>query len=161
MNKTMLLPYLDRLDPGRQDIFHKLRAFADRFALAGGTAIMLQVGHRESYDFDCFSFEKLVPVQLFNKAKRVFGSSIRQQLQSEELSMITIPPHNIEVHFVWHPYPTLQPPIQTDALPLFHRDDLVTNKALTIGRRGAWRGDSRAAGGRSATHFCYSGECIY
>lgn len=54
----MLPPYLDQLDPARQDVFKKLVRFANEFTLGGGTAIMLQLGHRLSYDFDCFSPKK-------------------------------------------------------------------------------------------------------
>lgn len=44
----MLQQYLDQLSPERQAVFKKLKHFADRFTLAGGTAIMLQIGHRLS-----------------------------------------------------------------------------------------------------------------
>lgn len=41
--------FLDQLDSERKRVFDKLAAFADTFVLAGGTAIMLQIGHRKSY----------------------------------------------------------------------------------------------------------------
>lgn len=46
--------FLDQLDPERKRVFDKLAAFTDTFVLAGGTAIMLQIGHRKSFDFDLF-----------------------------------------------------------------------------------------------------------
>lgn len=134
----MLPPYLDRLDPARQDVFKKLVRFADEFILAGGTAIMLQLGHRLSYDFDCFTQKKIRRQILLEKAKRVFGRFTTRELQSEEMLFIHTP-DGIEINFVWHPYPTLNKPVSTDSISLFHLDDLVTNKTLTLGRRNTWR----------------------
>ena len=48
-------------------------------------------------------------------------------------------PKNIEISFVCHPYKPLQKFIETDSISLFHLDDLAANKAITIGKRGAWR----------------------
>ena len=134
---TMLPRYLDRLDPERQEVFKKLKAFSDEFILAGGTAIMLQIGHRQSYDFDCFT-EKDLSKNLLKKIIKIFGSTFSIELQTSE--MITIQTKSkVDISFVWHPYQPLKKPVKTDSLSLFHLDDLVTNKALTIGRRGAWR----------------------
>lgn len=133
----MLQLFTDRLDPARQIIFDKLKEFADDYVLAGGTAMMLQIGHRESYDFDCFS-PNYLPITLKPKTKRVFGKYITFQLETSEMMMITVE-NGVQISFVWHPYPPLKPAIHTRSMPLFHMDDLVTNKAMTIGRRSAWR----------------------
>ena len=129
--------YLDRLDNARQAVFKKLSAFSDQFVLAGDTAIMLQIGHRLSYDFDCFS--KIKPSDLLlRKINRVFGSGIKLHLRTDEILSIKTDT-NIEITFVWHPFPLLKKPISTRYIPLFHLDDLAANKAYTIGRKGAWR----------------------
>lgn len=128
--------FLDQLDSERQATWHKLSRFAGSFVLAGGTAIMLQIGHRKSYDFDCFTLEKLSPT-LFDRVKNVFGTNI--QIKTRTKDFLTISTSGVEVTFAWYPYKPLRPPIQTDSLPLFHLDDLVTNKAFTLGRRPAWR----------------------
>jgi len=105
--------------------------------LAGGTAIMLQIGHRMSYDFDCFS-EKSLPKNLLREIKKTFSRFILPRFQTSEL--ITFLTHNgIEVTFVYHPYRPLRKVVKTDSLSLFHLDDLAANKAYTIGRRGQWR----------------------
>lgn len=130
-------PFLDRLDSERQTVFKKLTAFSDRYTLAGGTAIMLQIGHRLSYDFDIFAIEKPTD-NLLKKIKHVFGNQIKPHLRTDEILSIKTS-SDIEVTFVWHPFSILQKPIQSGYLPLFHLDDLAANKAYTIGRRGAWR----------------------
>lgn len=133
----MLPPFTDRLDSARQIAFKHLSAFANRFILAGGTAMMLQVGHRYSYDFDCFSQDPLSRT-LPAKVKRIFGSSHIVEVDEEWMYSVRTK-EGIVVSFVHHPYPTLKKPIRTDFIPLFHLDDLAANKANVIGRRPAWR----------------------
>lgn len=129
--------FLDQLDSERQAVWHKLSRFAGSFVLAGGTAIMLQIDHRRSYDFDCFSEEKLSPT-LLDRVKNTFGPNIQIKTRTKDFLTVTTP-SGVEITFVWYPYKPLHKPIQTDSLPLFHLDDLVTNKAFTLGRRPAWR----------------------
>ena len=133
----MLPPYLDRLSPERQEVFKKLKKFSKSFVLAGGTAIMLQIGHRMSFDFDCFTQERLSPT-LLRKAKNVFGKIILPRVQTQEQLTFTTE-KGVEATFVHHPYNHLRKPITTDFLPLSHLDDLAANKAYTVGRRGVWR----------------------
>lgn len=133
----MLPPYTDRLDSARQSVFKHLSAFANRFTLAGGTAMMLQVGHRYSYDFDCFSQDPLSKI-LPSKIKKVFGSSLIKEVDEEWMYSVRTK-DGVVVSFVHHPYPTLRKPVRTDFIPLFHLDDLAANKANVIGRRPAWR----------------------
>ncbi len=133
----MLLPYLDILDPERQKAFKLLKHFSRTFVLAGGTAIMLQIGHRLSYDFDCFS-EKPIPRNTDKMAYDIFGKDVVIRVQTrDQITLVT--PTSVEITFVCHPYKPLKKVIETDSIPLFHLDDLAANKAMTIGKRGAWR----------------------
>lgn len=133
----MLPLYTDRLDSARQIAFKHLSAFANRFILAGGTAMMLQIGHRYSYDFDCFSDDPLSRI-LPAKVKKIFGSPNIVEVDEEWMYSIRTK-EGVVVSFVHHPYPVLQKPVRTDFMPLFHLDDLAANKANVIGRRPAWR----------------------
>ena len=137
MKTNTQLPYLGRLDKERLAVFDKLSAFANEFVLAGGTALMLRIGHRLSYDFDCFSEDELSKT-LLRKAKRIFGRGIFPRVQTPEQLTFTTP-ENVEVTFVYHPYPPLANPLKTSSIPVFHPDDLAANKTYTIGRRGVWR----------------------
>lgn len=135
----MSLPYLDQLDRGRQSVFHKLTEFADRFTLAGGTAIMLQIGHRASYDFDCFTPNQAdITPNLLRKAKRVFGPQTLKILNNPEMLFVHTP-EQVEINFVWYPYAPLKKPLPSESLPLSHLDDLAANKAFTLGHRPQWR----------------------
>lgn len=133
----MLPPYMDLLDPERQQVFNLLKKISPRFVLAGGTALMLQLGHRFSFDFDCFS-EQDLPPNLLAKIKKAFGRNIYLQLKTTEMISVKVL-QDIEVSFVWHPYKPIRPPVKTGSIDLFHPDDLIANKAYTLGRRNAWR----------------------
>jgi hypothetical protein len=98
---------------------------------------MLQIGHRKSFDFDCFSTEKL-PSALLQKAKRIFGPATTLKTKTSEI-LTVITPEGVDVTFVWYPYPPLKPPLATFPLSIAHMDDLAANKAFTLGRRPAWR----------------------
>lgn len=137
MKMITLPPYTEKLDPERQEVFKKLKKFSSDFTLAGGTALMLQIGHRLSYDFDCFSMN-LLPDSLLRIAKNIFGKTILPELDTrEQLTFKT--PQRVSITFVYHPYKTLKALIKTSFIPLFDLDDLAANKAYTIGRRPAWR----------------------
>lgn len=134
----MLPQFTDRLDRERQRVFQQLKVFSKEFVLAGGTAIMLQIGRRMSYDFDCFCEEWELPLNIMIKARQIFNSKITVKLQTAEMISFTTET-GIDVSFVSHPFKILRPVIKTDTISLFHLDDLVGNKAYTIGRRNTWR----------------------
>lgn len=128
---------MEKLDRERQKIFWQLRVFSPEFILAGGTALMLQIGHRLSYDFDCFS-EKQLKENFIRKVKRIFSKNIFIEIITfEQLNFFTS--NKINITFAAHPFKPLRKPIKTGSISLFHLDDLAANKAYTIGRRGAWR----------------------
>ena len=134
----MLPLYMDQLEEERQEVFKKLKSFSSQFVLAGGTAIMLQIGHRKSFDFDCFCEAAELPFDLLTKVNKVFGRSLKIVFESSEILIIRTE-KEIDISFVAHPFKILRPVIRTSWISLFHLDDLVANKAYTIGRRNTWR----------------------
>lgn len=134
----MLPRFMDQLDKERRLVFQKLKAFENDFVLAGGTAIMLQIGHRISYDFDCFCESWELPINMLAKAHNIFGQNLTLKLQTSEMITVSTT-QNIEISFVSHPFKILRPVIKTDSISLFHLDDLAASKAYTIGRRNTWR----------------------
>ena len=129
--------FLDRFDNARKTVWSKLSALHPPFVLAGGTAIMLQIGHRESYDFDCFTQREL-PASLYRTAARIFGRNTQKKMETPDM-LTVVTPQSVEITFIAYPYVPLRPPIATGSLPLFHLDDLAANKAHTLGRRNVWR----------------------
>jgi len=98
---------------------------------------MLQIGHRLSYDFDLFTDEKITD-EILEKVKSSLGRKITIDIVDPAVVFIKTP-QNIDIHLVQHPFRALKKPIITSSISLFHLDDLVSNKAYTLGRRPAWR----------------------
>jgi len=135
----MLPQYLDQLDKERQEVFKKLKIFSPSYILAGGTAIMLQTGHRVSYDFDLFYQNDRLPMSLLlNKLKKAFNDQWKVTSQTHEIYSIKFQ-DQVDITFVAYPYKILRKPIITSSVSLFHLDDLAANKAYTVGRRNTWR----------------------
>jgi hypothetical protein len=63
----MFRPRLDILPPPQRRLWPELAATPGAFTLYGGTAIALRLGHRESADFDFFSFDPFAPSDLVNQ----------------------------------------------------------------------------------------------
>lgn len=105
--------------------------------LGGGTALALQIGHRKSFDFDIFTWEKL-PDRLWKEAKRVFGETSEKVLDNEDqLDLIT--PENVAVTFFHDDYQSLFEPISSEVMNLLDPRDIATNKAYLLGKRPKWR----------------------
>ena len=51
--------FYDILDQRRQQILPLLKVFQGRFYLAGGTALALQIGHRDSIDIACMKLSAI------------------------------------------------------------------------------------------------------
>lgn len=134
----MLPLFTDQLDKERRLVFQQLKAFENNFVLAGGTAIMLQIGHRLSYDFDCFCETWELPLNILAKIHKVFGHKILLKLKTSEMIILSTE-QKIDISFISHPFRILRPKIKTDSIGLFHLDDLAASKAYTVGRRNTWR----------------------
>jgi len=130
----------DILDQERQGIFQKLYSIIGcDYYLAGGTALALQIGHRESFDFDLF---RAAPITLAVKSKIVKGlASYKPQMlvdTSDELSLVLRQEIKVTLlNYYWEPiFPLLKTP---QTVPLLSIKDLATTKAYALGRRGNYR----------------------
>lgn len=128
--------YTNAFNRKQLEVYKKLASFNKEFVLAGATAIMLQINHRRSLDFDCFSGKPLSP-SLLRKSKNVFGN-LNVQVDNSDLLLFTTP-EGVKVDFVYFPYAHLQNPIRKEPISLFRLADLAADKAYTIGRRATWR----------------------
>lgn len=133
----MFALHTELLDPERKKVFKKLKPFSDIGTLGGGTALMLQLNHRKSYDFDILT-PNPTKRGLLLRAQKEFGRDIKPLVDtSDELTFLT--PKNVKVSFVSFPFPPLHSPLPTQWIELFHLKDLASNKAYVVGRRGEYR----------------------
>lgn len=78
----MFEPKLEILPPAQRSLWAELSAIPAEFVLCGGTAIALQLGHRQSVDFDFFGCRAFDPVQLYSIVPLLNGSTVLQQAAS-------------------------------------------------------------------------------
>lgn len=136
MKDTMSKIYLEILDNERLIVFNKLKAFESEGYLAGGTALALQLNHRISEDFDVFVHHE-IDNKLRLKVKEIFGDITFYVNSTDQISFIT--QNNVKVTFLWYYFKPLFPVVKTDSLSLASVNDILLDKAHTIGRRAVWR----------------------
>ena len=78
------------------------------FYLAGGTALALQVGHRQSMDFDWFIPQLGDPEILFNRLQSL---DIAFEIQSISFETVYLSIDTIPVSFIGYRYPMMQPKV--------------------------------------------------
>lgn len=64
--------YYQILDEQRRNILPKLAAWKDEYVLSGGTALALQINHRDSVDFGFLQNTKLIQKNCTNRFEKSF-----------------------------------------------------------------------------------------
>lgn len=83
--------HYDILNKKRKNLLPNLKVFKKDFYLAGGTALALQIGHRDSQDFDFFSKKHFKNKELFAKVKKAFrGHEIVREQEKENTLHVLI-----------------------------------------------------------------------
>lgn len=138
MRKNTSKVQLDLLTASQRRIFLDLGKIAPNGILGGGTAIMLLLAHRKSYDFDVF-LNMPIKKQLLFKLKDVYKEKLERPLvdSEDELTVQVFP--NLKLSFIHFPFKPLHETIVSELVALYAKEDLASNKAYVIGRRGAWR----------------------
>lgn len=105
----------------------------NKFYLTGGTALALQIGHRESEDLDFFSETTFEP-ELIQRELETIGS-----LESVEISKGTLNcfVDNVKLQFLYYPYPTLEPKVEWGNISISSKLDIACTKLITISARGS------------------------
>jgi len=108
-------------------------SFLDNFYLSGGTALSLQLNHRESIDLDFFTQKDFDPKLLQSELEK-FG-----RLTSLELDINTLNTFlkGVQVQFLGYPYPLLKPVINWGGIKLSSLIDIACTKLQAISQRGS------------------------
>ena len=124
------------LDTQRIDILPLLKSFTDRgFYLAGGTALALQIGHRDSIDFDFFTESPIDTTRLFDEVLRIFSGHNVVKVQEEHNTLGIIVDERIKISFMYYPYELLKPYVVTEYLNLASIADIACMKCSAITSR--------------------------
>lgn len=128
---------IDVLTPTARALFPLLSRFRDDFYLAGGTALALQIAHRESIDFDLFSDQPITRTLLAGAESHFAGKSLEILVNTGE--ELTINVSGVKVTFLHYPFPPLLPLVGIEPVPLLSIKEILASKAYTIGRRGEFK----------------------
>ena len=126
------------LTPEQLNLARKLFPKIQKFYLAEGTALALQIGHRRSVDFDLASSE---PIRTFDLERRIMAEGLKIQsvftATGNEFSMLI---EETKLTFFYFPF-AVQPKIlwQTGRIKLPEIDELGAMKAYALGRRSQWK----------------------
>lgn len=124
--------YWDILDTKRKNILPKLANITNGFYLAGGTALALQLGHRDSIDFDFFSPTEFSNAKLFEKITTIFtGFNIIKTQDEKDTLSVTIN-ENIKLSFFVYRYNLIKPLIKSDYFDLASVEDIACMKLSAI-----------------------------
>jgi len=120
------------LDKKRLAILPLLKNFKAEFYLAGGTGLALQIGHRDSVDFDFFSPHSFDTSELFRKVKEVFAGHKLQKVQEENNTLTVIVGGAVKLSFFTYQYKLLKKPLATENLKLASILDIACMKLSAI-----------------------------
>ena len=125
---------LSPLPEAQQKLWEKLvgAKLANRFYLAGGTAIALQLVHRESIDFDFFTQSKFD----VDKVSRTLSTLGHLQIDLLEEQSIVARLDQVKVSYFHYPYPLLDETIFLEGIKIAKIADLVAMKIIAIAQRG-------------------------
>lgn len=120
------------------NVFVRLKGMikTDRFVLAGGTALALQLGHRISEDLDFFTSRRFSSEELFQKIKRRKLSPVVLQ---EGKGTLTVLAEGVKLSFFHYDYPFQEKPVVFEGIPIADVVDIASMKIIAINQRGAKR----------------------
>ena len=110
----------------------KSEIFSD-FILVGGTALALQLGHRNSVDIDMFGHQE-INAELFIKELQKFGNV---EVKSTSKNILICEVNGVKVDFVNHIYPFLFDQLLIENVRMASIKDIAAMKLNAIEGRGS------------------------
>lgn len=127
------------LDTTRKGLLPSFSAFKDRFYLGGSTALALQIGHRESVDFDFFSEQSFDTRPLFAECERIYAKQRLRKTQDERDTLTILIDDAVSVSFMGFPYPLVESLIETEYVKLASIADIGCMKLSAITSRATMK----------------------
>ena len=126
--------YKEAVSPGILDILNKFMEANElkAFRLVGGTALSLQLGHRESVDIDLFSFREFPKDILRDTLKNILTNLSELEIGERSLSFYT---NNIKVDFYAMSNPFIRPELIEDNIRMAAIEDIAAMKLDAITSR--------------------------
>ena len=123
------------LDKKRKEILPLFKSFKKDFYLAGGTALALQIGHRDSVDFDFFTQKTIDTITLFKKLKKIFKNHTLLKIQEDKNTLSIIIDESIKLSFFTYKTKLISQLIKEDYINLAPIEDIACMKLAAITSR--------------------------
>ncbi|PIZ65726.1 hypothetical protein CO051_06195 [Candidatus Roizmanbacteria bacterium CG_4_9_14_0_2_um_filter_39_13] len=120
----------------QRELLPLIQSLSYEFGLVGGTAVALQIGHRESIDFDLFKQGKL---EILSIRKRVTATFPITQVRVENPTEYTIKVNNVQMTFYNYPFPIEYTVKFNDTIKIPDLLTLAAMKAFALGKRAKWK----------------------
>lgn len=127
------------LDDKRKNILTNFAFTKSNFYLAGGTALALQLGHRDSVDFDFFTDGKFSPTEIYENLKLSFGEVEIKKIVEDSKTLTVIIDKTIKVSFFYYGYKLLKSVIETEFFNLASVEDIGAMKLSAIVSRAVMK----------------------
>lgn len=127
--------FYDILDKDRTKILPILPQITTDFYLAGGTALALHIGHRDSIDFDFFTDKTFDPQSIFKTCQKALSENTLRITQQEPNTLSIVIDDMINMSFFTHTYPLLVPLINGEYCAIASIQDIACMKILAIVNR--------------------------
>jgi hypothetical protein len=114
-----------------------IERFIKDFGLVGGTAIALQIGHRQSIDFDLFALKEFDN----GKIRKIITKSGRKisRVYKDEDGQFTILINSVQLTFFYYPFKIKFSEHFKKILKMPDLLTLAAMKAYALGRRAKWK----------------------
>jgi len=122
------------ISPLTIELIQQLQALPELegFNLVGGTALALQLGHRNSIDIDLFSQQEFNASELNDLLAKHFNFTITLSRKNVVLAVV----NNIKTDFIKHDYPFILPPITEEGISFLSKEDITAMKLHAIIQSG-------------------------
>lgn len=127
--------FTNTLETKTRSVFKLLSkvAIIKNFYLAGGTALALQFGHRESIDLDFFCLSNFSNEDIKKKLKKVGQIKV----VSEDTGTLHVNINNVKVSFLYYPYKLVFKKQKFENINLADWQDISCMKLSAISNRGS------------------------
>lgn len=126
--------YTATLPQATAQLIEKIKLLPElkNFYLSGGTALSLQLGHRESEDLDFFTTTDFKPETI---QRALLNISHLEAVQIEQGTLNTFL-EGVKLQFLHYPHSLLEEPFEWNSLKLSSVIDIACTKLITISARG-------------------------
>lgn len=125
------------LSDSRKKIISSFVSWKNEFYLAGGTGLALQIGHRDSVDFDFFIGKSFDTEVLIKRLTNIYDKDSLKITQNEKNTLSILLNSEIKISFMTYDYSLLNPLLESQYMKIASIPDIAAMKLSAIMQRSA------------------------